>query len=241
MEPEITLDDAYAEPEAEVVEESAETGADEVEAKSETEEVEKTETGDSPPEPKEKEPWTLTAVLDEREKRQKLAKENEELRKQLESQQPKEDDISIFDDETGAKEQITERITQTVRENLLAQSEAFAVMQLGEEKVKAAADWAAKEAPTNPTLLKAIQESQLPYHKAVELYETAQKWAEMSDEDAYEAKIRAKVLKELQAEGQATEANLTQKQEAITPSLASQRSAATDKGTAEDFSDMLNP
>lgn len=244
MEPEeLTLDDAFAEPETEIVEEAVEE-AGAVEAKAETEAEEKPEgktEEDSTPESKEKEPWTITAVMDERDKRQKAVAEAEDLRKQLEDLRPKEAKISMFEDEDGARKQDTESITSDVREQLLAQSEAFAVMQLGQDEVQAAADWAANVAPMNPEILRELQESKLPYHTAVELHKKAQAWKEQEDPDAYRAKIRAEVLEELKADGQATEANESGKRDAITPSLASQRGAGNESAPTGSFEDDLNP
>ena len=107
------LDDPVVnETEVEIVEEAAEEpeqASPETEPESEeTVEESKVETTTT-----EKEPWTLSAVLDEREKRQKWETKAKELEEKLKAFEKPDDDISIFEDEKGfvsRQKQETEQI-----------------------------------------------------------------------------------------------------------------------------------
>ena len=225
---EITLDDAYEEQveETEVVEETTE----EVEA--ETPEETEAETTAAEPETKEQS-WTFSQAMDEREKRQEAVKRAEAAEAKLAELEGKTDDISVFDDETGSKEQERQRIQQEIRNNALNMSQAFAEEVYGEDKVLEAIEWMKAEGQKSPYVVDQFNTAKLPFHKAVKLYEAEQA---RLDPEAFEAKLEAKILKRLKAESEKTE----EPQEAITPSLASKRSTGKDsKTTTDDFEDIL--
>jgi hypothetical protein len=214
------------EKEVEIVEEAAEPEAEETppEAEPEAEEAEESEVETTATEKKE---WTLSAVLDEREKRQKAVAEAEELRKELakyKAEKP-EDDISIFEDEKGFIARQKQETEVALRNTALNMSEAFAESVFGEEKVAAAKQWMINEGIKSPYALEQFNAAKLPYHAAVKLYEDDQA---RRDPEAYKAKLREEILAELQEK----------KPKPSTPSLASKRSVGS-KTEAEDFDDLL--
>ena len=148
--------DSEPEAEVEIVEEAAEvegTPETEPEPENETEEVvaeePKAETTTD-----EKESWTLSAVLDEREKRQKAVKEAEELRERLAKyEESKEADVSIFEDEQGFLAKQEQKTQEALRNTALNMSEAFAEEVFGSEKVAAAKQWMQEEGIKSPYVI----------------------------------------------------------------------------------------
>jgi len=217
------LDANPGEQEVEIVEEAAEP----VEATPETEpEPETTEESKVETTATEKEPWTLSAVLDEREKRQKLAKQVEELEAKLKSYEKPDDDISIFEDEKGFVSRQKQETEQALRNTALNMSEAFAETQFGAEKVAAAKAWMISEGVKSAYALEQFNAAKLPYHAAVKLYEDDQA---RRDPEAYKAKLREEVLAEIAKE----------KPKSSTPSLASKRSVGNTHQVSTSLEDLL--
>ena len=215
-----SLLDASSEPETEVeiVEEAAapETPETEPEAPAEPE-VATTATDDKP--------WTLSAVLDEREKRQKAVKEAEELRAEL-AKYKTEPDVSIFEDEKGFVERQKRDTEVALRNTALNMSEAFAESVFGADKVSAAKQWMINEGIKSPYALEQFNSAKLPYHAAVKLYEDDMV---RRDPEAFKAKLRDEIIAELKQE----------KPRVSTPSLASKRSVGNSHKVSEDFEDIL--
>lgn len=245
---ELSLDEVY-----EDTGEETEAKAEESEESTESEEAvsqetdENDEAEDSPPEsesedkgepekgdPKSKdEPWQLKAVLDEREKRQKLQAELEELKKSL----PKKgkEKTSFFDDEEKARAEIADEIRREFAERELKISERRAVKEFGEEKVNKAAEWFNQKATKYPYLLERFHESGNDISEVVSMYDENQKLSEAGDIKSLEARIRAEVEAELKAEPEKPS-----KRESIKPSLASQAgSTNSDKPQMESLEEIL--
>ena len=219
-----SLLDASSEPETEVeiVEEAAapEPQATEPETEAPAEpEVATTATDEKP--------WTLSAVLDEREKRQKAVKEAEELRAELAKYKAQpEPDVSIFEDEKGFVERQKRDTEVALRNTALNMSEAFAESVFGADKVSAAKQWMINEGIKSPYALEQFNSAKLPYHAAVKLYEDDMV---RRDPEAFKAKLRDEIIAELKQE----------KPRVSTPSLASKRSVGNSHKVSEDFEDIL--
>ena len=227
-ETEISLDEVYSEQtevaEVETVEVVTEETEEPVKAEPEAAKAEELTT-DS------KEPWTLTAVMDEREKRQAAVKENEELKAKLASFEKPQEDVSVFEDEQAFKEQQQNMVQTEVANAKLSMSRAYAVRELGEEAVAQAEVWYAQEGLKSPYAIDRVNQSDLKFHEAVELMREDQA---RRDPDAYKARLRAEILEELKSIP-------SNERETITPSLASKRSTGKATEATEDFEDMLNP
>jgi len=174
----------------------------------------------------EKEPWTLSAVLDEREKRQAAVKRAEELEAKLKAYEKTEPDVSIFEDEQGFIQRQKQETEVALRNTALNMSEAFAESVYGEEKVAAAKQWMINEGIKSPYALEQFNAAKLPYHAAVKLYEDDQA---RRDPEAYKAKLREEILAELQEK----------QPKPSTPSLASMRSVGDAHKGHDDFQDIL--
>ena len=217
-----SLLDASSEPETEVeiVEEAAAPEAQATEPEPGAVEESKVETTTT-----EKEPWTLSAVLDEREKRQKAVKEAEELRAEL-AKYKTEPDVSIFEDEKGFVERQKRDTEVALRNTALNMSEAFAESVFGADKVSAAKQWMINEGIKSPYALEQFNSAKLPYHAAVKLYEDDMV---RRDPEAFKAKLRDEIIAELKQE----------KPRVSTPSLASKRSVGNSHKVSEGFEDLL--
>jgi len=210
-----------------IVEEEVEVKAEEAEV--ETEEVETTE--EKPEEPEqttgsEKEPWTLSAVLDEREKRQKAQEEARILKEKLASYEKPADEVSVFEDEQAFKTQQQQATQQALRNTELNMSQAFAEKEFGEEKVAAVTEWFKKDGVQSPAALKRFNEAKLPFHELVKMYDDD---LIMRDPAAYKAELLAELRAELEAEKKPS-----------TPSLASSRSVGEKTISSDNFEDILN-
>jgi hypothetical protein len=219
-----TLDDIYTEEPVEV----------EVEPEAEAEEPEKVEAEPEPEGkttvPKENE-WTLTAVMDEREKRQAAVKKAEELEARLaEFERKTEEEVSIFTDEEAWKAQQENKVQQELRNTALNMSQAFAEEVFGPDKVAQAAEWMKNEGIKSPYSVSRFNSAKLPFHEAVKMFDEEQA---RLDPDAYKAKLKAEIMEELK---QVPEED---KPDPIPSSLASKRSAGKATETSEDWDDIL--
>ena len=227
---ELNLDEVYeeqvAEPEVETVEvETDETETVEAEPEKEPEKTEEPTTDSK------KEEWTLTAVMDEREKRQKAVKENEALKQKLAVLEKPQEDVSVFEDEKGYTEQQEQKVDLKVNEAVLAMSRGYAVREFGEEKVAMAEKWYAEEGMKSPHAIDRVHKSDLKFHEAVNLYEEEQA---RLDPDSFKAKMKAELLAEIEAE---QSGKSEEPQKPITQSLASKRSAGKATEAPEEFED----
>jgi len=221
------FDDLLDEPQVarvEIVEESAEEAtpdtpeAEPVATEAEESKVETTAT--------EEKPWTLSAVLDEREKRQAAVKRAEELEAKLKAYEKTEPDVSIFEDEKGFVDRLKHDTAVALRNTALNMSEAFAKKEFGADKVAAAKAWLISEGLKSPYALEQFNAAELPYHAAVKLYEDDMV---RRDPEAYKAKLREEILADLKKE----------KPKPSTPSLASKRSVGDTHRGSDDFGDIL--
>ncbi|MBU8921782.1 MAG: hypothetical protein KOO63_08180 [Bacteroidales bacterium] len=176
----------------------------------------------------EKDEWTLTAVMDERDKRQKAVQRAEDLQAKLDAIE-KPDDVSVFEDEKGYTEQQEQRRQAELGNAMLEMSKAYAVRDLGEEVVTKAEKWYADEGMKSPHAIDRIHKASLKFHEVVDLYNEEQV---RLDPAGYKARLKAELMAEIKSE---------EPVKPITPSLASKRSAGgTEKTTNEDFEDILN-
>lgn len=195
-EPETTEAEAPEQPEevkAEEAPEAAEQPAeDEGKGETEPEEAappaasEEKQTGNVP----------LAALLDEREKRQKLEREAEELRRwrqQIEAQQNQQKP-DFFDNPEAAMQQIQSQTEQRMVAEKLRQSRFFAEREFGADLVKEAYAWFDQ----HPEQSHALLNEPSPFHAAVEYYKRQKAIEEIgSDPEAYKAKLRAELEAEL--------------------------------------------
>ena len=193
---------------------------------------EKTEKPEESTTDSKKDEWTLTAVMDEREKRQKAVKEAEELREKLKAFEKPEDDVSIFEDEAAWKAAQEEKVQQDLRNASLNMSQAFAEETFGEDKVAKAAKWMQEEGQKSPYVVQQFNEAKLPFHKLVKLYDAEQ---ERLNPESLREKLKQELLEELQAEKEPEK----KPEKSIAPSLASKRSAGEPSRFPDNPEDIL--
>jgi hypothetical protein len=197
------LDDEHDDTEAteatEAPEEQEASGEEAEEASDHPEPVEsKGEQDAAPPaESEEKQPGhvPLAALLDEREKRQKIEREAEELRRwrqQHEAKhQPKPD---FYDNPEAALSQVQQATQQQMLSMKLQQSRFFAEREFGADLVNEAYAYFDQ----HPDQSHALVNEPSPFHAAVEFYKRQKAAAEIgSDPEAYKAKLRAELEAEL--------------------------------------------
>lgn len=184
----------------------------------------------------EKDPWTKTAYLDEKKKRQERDAENASLKAKLdELQSDPVQSPDIFEDQKGFEDALLNRADQIVQTKFLQMSENFLKRQYSDyDEKKAIFIDLVKE---SPALKDEAEKSGDPLNF---LYDQATKHLEfqkMQDIDAYKAKIKAEVKAELESEMKQTKAEkeaLNKQESEITPSLANAK--ASDKSAPEDNS-----
>jgi hypothetical protein len=223
--------------EVELAEKVAETKAsdpDQVEVPEDVvEEPAKTDTEVEPevePTTTKKEDWTLSAVMDERDKRQKAVAKVEELEAKLAAYEtkPEDADISMFEDEPGHVAQQEQKTEAKIQSEVLKLARSFAIRELGLERVEKAEKWYAAEGMKSPYAIDRINNADLKFHEAVELHE-----ADMarSDPEGYKAKVYAEVEAKYLSENKP--------EPTITQSLASKRSAGEPAKLSDDPVDIL--
>lgn len=146
------------------------------------------------PEPAKPEPGfiPIAAMLDEREKRQRLERENEELRKaQAERQAKAQPQIDPIIDPEGYQAHVARQV-EIGRQRMSA---AMAVDKYGEETVKAAESAFNAALARNPALGQEIADSVHPYDFAVKWHRKQQLASEIGDVDSVEALVRREAAK----------------------------------------------
>ena len=143
----------------------------------------------------------LTAVLDEREKRQAAQREVEDLRRQLQGYQQPQELVDILEDPEARLAHERSVFQQELINTKLDTSRFLAVEKFGEDLVNAA--YAFFDAPENRHKTSEFIGQPSPFHAAVKAYQQHQTMAEVgTDPIAYrgkiEAEIRAQVLAEMQ-------------------------------------------
>ena len=139
----------------------------------------------------------LAALLDEREKRQKLEREAEELRRwrqQYEAQQTQQQRPDFFDNPEAALSQVQQQFQAQLVGEKLKQSRFLAEREYGAELVQEA--YAYFDA--NPAQSHALLGEPSPFHAAVEHYRKAKLADEIgNDPEAYKARLRAELEAEI--------------------------------------------
>lgn len=178
----------------------------------------------------EDEPWTKTAYLSEKQKRQERDARIAELEKQLAERNQESEKPSWFDDPDAAAATLAHQQQQAIfqakaemgRELMMDRHEDFSEM---EKKFFEMAN-------ENPQLGVELTKASNPARFAYETAKKAAKYESLQDVDAYEAKIRSEIEAKVRAEYEAGAKKQDAKKAAITPSLATaaSRGALTSDG-----------
>jgi hypothetical protein len=142
----------------------------------------------------------LTALLDEREKRQEAERKFRDLERREQERQAAQQQMPDFsNDPIAAMDYQRQVFQQRLYNERLNTSRFFAEQQHGADKVKEAFEFFDR----NPALSHQFVDHPSPFHAAVEFY-TKQKLADEvgSNPDAYRAKIREELRAEMLAEMQ---------------------------------------
>lgn len=217
--------------EPEVVEEAVDTPAEpeKTEVKAETPEPEQTgeDVGEPPaPEPDRQREIPVTALLDEREKRQEAQRKAEEYDRQLREmraemqrlKEPKQEAPDWFENPQEAAKFHNTQVEQQFQARMLQQSKFLAEREFGSETVTEAVQYFDRY----PAASQQFKDHPSPFHAAVEFYQRQKVAQEIgSDPESYKAKLREELRKELEAEMTQTGAALqSSKPKAPPPSAA---------------------
>lgn len=223
-----------AEPEAKEAREEAQTGEE--------------DPGSTPePDPQEHRSIPVTALLDEREKRQEAQRQFQEEQRRAaelearlrELQQPKEESPDWYDDPAKAASYQTTQIERQMQQRLMSMSKFQAEREFGPEVVTEAIAYFDR----HPQASQQFLAHPSPFHAAVEFYKK-QKVAEEigTDPDAYKQKLREELRAELEAEMTANGAkSLSSKPKAPPPSMASAPSTGRETQSPGNGFDALFP
>lgn len=196
------------EPEAETVENAAETPEPEV---------------PTTPEAKEDRTVPYAAMRAEREKRQRLERELEQLRQAKPEQDVKADQVSFYEDPERYLKQAVQSVEQQATQRIYMALEAHARETYPDydevfEEVK-------EHAASNPAVAHQIFTAPNPAVAAYKLGKQLREFKQMQDPDAYRERIRAELRAELEAERAAKEAAKAKAAAAIPPDLTDTRNA----------------
>lgn len=240
--------ESVEEPEVEEAEAVAEAEPEQVEAEAEAEP--ETQTGEEqeaePPSaaPKESDRIPVTALLDEREKRQeaqrkaeeadrKLKQYEQELRRIREARQEAPPDW--YDDPQKAAQYQQRTIEQRFEAQRMQQSKFFAEREFGADVVNEAVAYF----DAHPQQSQQFLAHPSPFHAAVEFYRKQKVADEIgADPEAYKAKLREELLAELQA---SQGSQFSSKPKAPPPSMAKAPAAGKEAISSGSAFDMLFP
>lgn len=142
----------------------------------------------------------LTAMLDEREKRQKAERELEEMRRYIAAQQQKDKkpvpDFYEQPDERLAYER--QRWEAEMHNRFISQSRFMAEKDFGKELVEEAFGFF--DQPQNRFMTHQFRDHPSPFHAAVEFYKKQKFLNEVNDPDAWRNAERERIRQELMAE-----------------------------------------
>lgn len=105
----------------------------------------------------------ITALLDEREKRQAAERRAQELERQQQSRQQPQDIPDPYDDPKGYDAYRDQQIAQATRQAEFRISERFALKEHGEEAVKSAVEWAMEKAKADPAFAQGYMTNPDPF------------------------------------------------------------------------------
>ncbi len=125
----------------------------------------------------------MAAVLDEREKRQRLERELEEYRRKVQEAERPPQNIDPIADPEGFNRQLDMQRARDRWEIITSISHATASRQHGAEKVKAAEEWLAGELQTNPHLWATVQRQVDPYDFVVQQHQRSLRLSKIGDDD----------------------------------------------------------
>ena len=180
----------------------------------------------------------LAALLDEREKRQKLQAELEQYRSQQKPQETQPPDL--FDDPAAYAAHVEQLISNKGFENAVVVSQAM--MRMQHEDYDAMEAKFADMVKENPSLAVQLRNAELPAVFAYETAKKAEKLALLENVDEWEVKktaeLEAKIRAELTAELEA-KASAAAKGDNLSPSLTKQRADGANSGVILDVPDPL--
>lgn len=181
----------------------------------------------------------IAALLDEREKRQKLQKQLEEY--QSKQQQPAANVPDVLDDQEGFVQHMQSQISESVGRARIELSQDF--MRMMHEDYEAMEAKFVEMATENPELANRMRLSPMPAKFAYETAKKAEKLAAMENVDEWESKKTAELKAQIRAE---LEAELTGKADAtakaanaLKPSLTKQRAEGGNNVAIQDIPDPL--
>jgi hypothetical protein len=187
---------------------------------------------DSPPEPEKSDKQTdnvpITALLDEREKRQQFERQVKDYEAQLEKlkQQPVQAP-DLLDDQQGYANHIQQQVDQKIRTATFEMSQQL--MRAQHDDYDQAADAFLEMTKSNPQLVADMQAHPIPAKFVYETAKKAEQYAAMQDVDTYKAKLKAEARTEVKAEMEAEAEAKAEKEAklngALAPSLTNTRAA----------------
>jgi hypothetical protein len=133
----------------------------------------------------------IAAQLDERDKRQALQRELEEIKRKYEEATRKPHvPIDPIADPEEFDRQLNARFEQTQWDAVTRISHGFAIKQHGADAVKAAEDWLKTELETNPAMFQSIKSQSDPYDFVVRQHKRSLAMSKIGDDepDAYARK-----------------------------------------------------
>jgi hypothetical protein len=167
----------------------------------------------------------LTALLDERDKRQAAERERDALRAQVQSQQPVEMPDPDLDPAGFAQFQES-RLQQVLLNQTLNTSERFARKEHGAETVESAKQWALQKFGSDPHYQAQILADADPYERLVTDWKRDQLFSKVTDPSDFDAFLAWKAAQgQLQQQQAAPAAPATPAPAIPPPSLASAPSA----------------
>ena len=213
----------------EVVEESTPEVEEQPEPEAEARAEEQTgEEGETPsPEPEKSRDIPVTALLDEREKRQEAQRRAEEADRRAKSleaelremRMPKEEMPDWYDDPQKAAEYQQNTVLTKFETQRMQQSKFFAEREFGADTVKETIAYFDR----NPAASQQFMAHPSPFHAAVEFYQRQKVVEEVgADPEAYRAKLAEEIRAELEAQYSANgQKSQPSKPKAPPPSMAS--------------------
>jgi hypothetical protein len=143
----------------------------------------------------------LTAMLDEREKRQKAERELEEMRRQIAAMKEPPKVPDFYEDADGRLAYERRVIEQRAEARVLSQAKALAEREYGKELVAEAIDFFHQ--PEFAPITQRMIAEPLPFHSAVEFYKKQKFLSEVQDPDKWREQERERIRQELLAQSPA--------------------------------------
>ncbi|MCH8294483.1 hypothetical protein IH992_25650 [Candidatus Poribacteria bacterium] len=175
---------------------------------------------DAPPASKDETQVPLAALQEQRDKRQAVERERDDLLAKLNKSEKPGELTSVFDDEAKFRSELQNDFDSQLNNQRYNQSQFFVEQDIGKDVLATKVETFKTLAAANPALTQQMANAISPYHEMVTIVDQHSELAKMQDLPAYKAQLKAEAKAEVLAEMKAGSDDSDKLRDSISDSLA---------------------